>query len=371
MVMGIVTGLYACAGGSSTPVQPTAHPVATATAPPPIAIDAAADEDAGDASAEDASQAEASSQPILLASGQSASGALIADDTHVYWIDEADGSLNNVSRGGPGGAILMMCSAPSAFLAPSNLVTDGDFIYWTQQIATGGFVMKIDKGGGKPVELVSKIKDPVHGAAIDATNVYWIQGSSIMKVAKRGGTPTTVANAGMQATPTSLAVDASNVYFTTVAASMDDAGTAKGSVMKVPTSGGTPTTLAADQDTPAGLIIDASSAIWISRTTIRWVAKSGGTVTDLPLPNTSQVVDLGVDAKYIYWTRESPDGTGSVGRMPKDASKPPVDLFASKESSPVGVAVDAVNVYWTSRGTLAHQFRDGNVMMLPLPEGGQ
>jgi len=71
--------------------------------------------------------------------------------------------------------------------------------------------------GGPPVTLVALSSSVVPAAiAVDAANVYWIEGlGSVRKVPIAGGTPVTLAAAPVL--PGGIAVDATSVYWTDTA----------------------------------------------------------------------------------------------------------------------------------------------------------
>jgi hypothetical protein len=72
-----------------------------------------------------------------------------------------------------------------------------------------------------------------------------------MKIPSAGGTATTLASD--QVYPQGIAVDGTNVYWTNYG---------DGTVMKVPAGGGTPTILAAGQSGPNSIAVGATSVCW-------------------------------------------------------------------------------------------------------------
>jgi hypothetical protein len=159
--------------------------------------------------------------------------------------------------------------------------------------------------------------------------------------------------------PTSIAVDATSVYWTT------GSTVAGGTVMKVPLAGGNPTTLASRQDDPPyGIAVDVTSVYWTNTTagSVMSVALAGGKPTTLA-SGQSAPRDIAVDATSVYWTNST--SPGSVMSVPLAGGKP--TTLASGQVIPYGIAVDATSVYWTTHGLLA--VGDGTVMKVPLAGG--
>jgi streptogramin lyase len=93
--------------------------------------------------------------------------------------------------------------------------------------------------------------------AVDANNVYWTNeqdGGSVLSMPNTGGTPTTLATG---CGTSRLTVDAANVYFTNPGTQND------GLVLSVPIGGGTVTTLVTGQAAPEAIVNDASSLYWV------------------------------------------------------------------------------------------------------------
>jgi formylglycine-generating enzyme required for sulfatase activity len=185
--------------------------------------------------------------------------------------------------------------------------------------------------------------------AVDATTVYWTNnsGGTVMKVPTGGGTPTALASG--QGYPYDIAVDATTVYWT------NNSG---GTVMKVPTGGGTPTALASGQNAGYGIAVDATSVYWTtSGGTVMKVPMDGGTPTTLASGQNAPNY-IAVDATSVYWTNQNGN---TVMKVPTGGGTP--TTLASGQNAPNDIAVDATSVYWTNYGS------SGTVMKVPTGGG--
>jgi hypothetical protein len=231
---------------------------------------------------------------------------------------------------------------------------DDASVYWTNEAFGGpGGVMKVAKTGGTPVTLAAGAP---FGIALDATDVYWTDGfgvGTVMKVPVGGGTPTTLATGTVNPQP--IAVNAADVYWT------DDNG-----LMKVPLKGGAVVTLAHAGGAAMGsLALDSANVYWMTAAGLLKVALGGGAVTTLAPPPTlavwgsdattpATVMGIAVDATTVYW------GTwgcyGSLLSVPIAGGSP--TTIDANRCYPQGVVVAGTSLYW------AEQYTPGVVMRL-------
>lgn len=116
-------------------------------------------------------------------------------------------------------------------------------------------MQSVPMAGGPRTVLSSPPAGPL---SVDSTRVYFVANGSILQMAHAGGTVTTLATG--QATPSSIAVDDTNVYWAT------RYGINQSSVQSVPIGGGPIATLATGQGNTNAIAVDANNVYWVSTT---------------------------------------------------------------------------------------------------------
>jgi hypothetical protein len=220
-----------------------------------------------------------------------------------------------------------------------------------------------DLAGRNFAAMVAPIKlvvDPagIAGMALDTTNVYWGNGTAVMKVPSGGGAPVTLASGTGVGV---IGVDSKSVYWTSTATS----GAVE--LMRTPVGGGNSVVVASGLNNVGAVVVDATSLYWTSPGTPNpgTYHTSNGTVMKMPLGGSSPTTlasgldrpwSISVDAASVYWANNHE--TGSVMKVPIGGGTP---TTLGGGYFPTGIAADANNVYWTDHFS--------NVMKVPIQGG--
>ncbi len=198
------------------------------------------------------------------------------------------------------------------------------------------------------------------GIAVDASNVYWTDSDSVMKVPIVGGTPTSLASG--QNGPWAIAVASGYVYWTNRGS--PGSGYSDGSVARMPSDGsGSPLTLATQQTKPQSLAVDGANVYWISGQTLMSVPVDGGVAATVLVSQEMPINGVALSDTSVYWT--SGASPGSVMTMPKSGQGMPT-RFASASALLSAIAVSSTNVCWIST---ANMKTESNCLPVGSPGG--
>lgn len=192
----------------------------------------------------------------LFDSGMNSPTGIAVTATDVYVSQNGwPGAIRKVPIGG--GSLSTVVAASWV----SQLLVDGDTLLWISYDYAKpetSAVTRMSLSGGAPENLASNI-GYVTGLAMDATHLYWVDGSggTVSRIPKIGGTPTTLVT-GLQS-PQRLAVKDDRVYVT----QWGSGSGAVGAVFSFPTTGGELAAVAIDQNRPSDICATESGVFWI------------------------------------------------------------------------------------------------------------
>jgi hypothetical protein len=278
---------------------------------------------------------------------------------------------------------------------PTNMVSDGTWLYWTSSQGPGGPVGRVPVGGGAVTTVVAA---PVSGGfiAVDDTNVYFPGAAGGLSSAPKGGGGTPAPVTGISTTSSSaFTVVGAEVYWTEHAGSFPSL---TATIKHMPLKGGSVSVVASVElqggwdrlgvtastvfvnasqaleffpltGIPAGgmpnsvmglpspacesfLVSDTSAVYCGTRGSVVQVANDGTTTTLGPLLIQGLTgTGLGFDDANVYWADET-----TVGTIMKVSKTGGTATVVARDTSPVALAVDAHAIYWSDAA--------GNIMKL-------
>jgi hypothetical protein len=189
--------------------------------------------------------------PIVDLTPAPAAREIVVGQSFIWWTREPDDIQRIPLAGLDDGGVPDLLSAN---LLSNGLASDGAHIYWCNR--QDGYVKKGDLDLSNETALGNG--DVPWDVAVDATNIYWTERSSVpglgrvMRASKVDGSDTAVI-ADTQGGPTGIAIDTTTAYW---------ANTDEGTIYKAPLAGGAVTLLAGGQEQPVNVAVDATHVYW-------------------------------------------------------------------------------------------------------------
>jgi len=195
-------------------------------------------------------------------------------------------------------------------------------------------------------------QDTPSGLAVSNGVLYWTQydtGQSIMSVPVTGGTPTTVVS--NQDYPWAIAADANNIYWTNYDndGAVSGGTTNAGQVLQAPVGGGTVITLQMGLEDPYGIAIDSQNVYFTTYAggRVKKVPIGGGTVVTLA-QGLNEPCYIAASGGNVYWSNY---GDGTVQTISASGTGPgtPTTLATDDAGDNAnGVAVSGSTVFFAA-----------------------
>jgi hypothetical protein len=251
---------------------------------------------------------------------------------------------------------------------PTRLVLDSQSVYWINQGPEGGdgTVMKVAKTGGTATTLATASGEQVTALALDGISLYWAHsdgtsGTIAVMSASGGVSQTLVTDASWAG---DLAIGADTIYWSRIGL-----GSGISSAIK---SGGSPSSILDGASLVTFLRLEGNTLYFVDTGAGPQNGQIGALVLGEHTPTTladalARPRHLGADADTLYFATE---GDGHVRSVPKATSG--AETLAYGQQGPYGLALDETSLYWTNRAadpaTDACMSGDGSVMAMSLEE---
>lgn len=244
-------------------------------------------------------------------------------------------------------------------VAPSHLVVDSTYLYWTDGLAESGAVYKVPLGAesAAPSHVVDTTYTPA-SLAVDATYAYWIyegetaSTSAIVKAPLTGGGDSITLATGVGA-PDELGVDATRVYWTDYE-----------SVSAVPLAGGSVQQLVMDPFAQR-LVVRGTRAYWSTGHAVHSVDLADPAATPTSV-DTSYLLTYGADGANVYWVTTNEDGPmfQSITLLAAPLAGGPARKLVTETANtnfllPL-IQVDDSGVYWSDGSVIRRVGIDGS-----------
>lgn len=270
-------------------------------------------------------------QPIEIATAQDKPWGIALTDTQVYWTNQGTTGLSGTVRVRlkSGGTISTIASSQAD---PRGIAASTAFVLWANHGigATAGNISRIDYGSGSTTPSVWVSNQASAYDVFITSAAYWTRDAASGSVeSQKLGVTTGVTVAVNQASPGGVVVGADAYVYWTYSN-----GIRRGK----PNS--TYETIVTTTDTPVFVAVDDTNVYWTSTGATYRAAKQAGATAQVLSTSGSGGRGIVVEAGQVYWC-----GADAIWKVPVTGGA--AVQLATNLQNPWDIAVDDQFVYWT------------------------
>ena len=276
---------------------------------------------------------------------------LVVASGTLYWTEQAKGTVNSIAV--TGGTPTVIATGQSM---PGPLAVDATAVYWGN--AGDKTVMKQPLPTGAASIFVPANGDVVNALLVDSGVLYIGRGYSAQKIPTSGGTPTTLMTSPMSdlGMPGAFALDATHLYQTELSHNAISRETLDGMQDGLTSDGVTRVMLAPDRlaVSVGELVTDAialqnGNVIWADGSKIEYKGVNLGEHDSLAImandAGFNAISGFVVSGNKVYLGESSDNNIQSVPLM-FGGTAADATVIASGQTNPAQFAADATNIYW-------------------------
>ena len=298
---------------------------------------------------------------------------------NVFWVD--GGRLNKTSLSGSATSLLSNGARDPIAGATADIVVDSSDVYWVNTVNTTScspactwIIQAVPLSGASPTTLVTTNREIV-ALTSDANNIYWEErgiepvtsgcncGSSIKMISKTGGAVVTLVdgtlngmlpqNSGSWFPTGGIAISGSNVYFaqsTSNAYQLIGIANTGATSSVFPT---VPTTVAYAQNAILNIRADSTNLYWLdtAKASLDEIAITGASSVTTLANGLNSPVGLAINSSNAFWSESGAlngccmqTGAGQIREVPLAGGS--VTTLFSGLDAPSALTIDSQNVYW-------------------------
>lgn len=282
-------------------------------------------------------------QPTLLTTFPNPAVRLAAWDVNLYVVvsNPTGALIVRVPKTGGGSSDLRQLSA-----VPTSIAVDAGGVF-TSDTSNGGQILVTALNGSSTSPLAQGYANPAM-LVLDDSAAYWAfvsSGEARVAWVPKQGTKVTPLPAAQEID--GVAVDTTDVYWTSRQSSTDGGGGSTGYVNSIAKAGGQAQAPAVGSFSPGTVRVDADRLYWtdVAGNELMTVPKQGGR-TDVIFDGYVGP-DFAIDETHLYWIGQ---GTKTVHKLSKSGG--PARLLVSlSQAMAANIAVDGTHLYWATVDT--------------------